>query len=154
MRLRSPYSDSMRVAINLLTDDPENPSGAHWFWTRIIPDMAKLLTADEQLYLLTSPKSRPLHDGYGPNVRYITYPWSNERRSLRTLSEHIYSPLRLPLSGINVLNTLMAPIVWPAALVAHIKTLHAYTTPGAIQPAARLYRRKYSVIPLVGRRAA
>ena len=33
----------MRVAINLLTDDPENPSGAHWFWTRVIPEMAKRL---------------------------------------------------------------------------------------------------------------
>ena len=27
----------MRVAINLLTEDPENLSGAHWFWTRVIP---------------------------------------------------------------------------------------------------------------------
>ena len=34
----------MRVAINLLTDDPANPSGAHWFWTRVIPEMAKRLT--------------------------------------------------------------------------------------------------------------
>ena len=30
----------MRVAINLLTEDPANPSGAHWFWTRVIPEMA------------------------------------------------------------------------------------------------------------------
>ena len=30
----------MRVAINLLTDDPAHPSGAHWFWTRVIPEMA------------------------------------------------------------------------------------------------------------------
>ena len=33
-------SDGMRVAVNLLTDDPANPSGAHWFWTRVIPEMA------------------------------------------------------------------------------------------------------------------
>ena len=33
----------MRVAINLLTEDPANPSGAHWFWTRVIPEMAKKL---------------------------------------------------------------------------------------------------------------
>ena len=33
----------MRVAINLLTEDPEHPSGAHWFWTRVIPEMAKRL---------------------------------------------------------------------------------------------------------------
>ena len=62
----------MRVAINLLTDDPANPSGAHWFWTRVIPEMAKRLTDDEEFHLLVSPRSRPLHEGYGPNVSYIT----------------------------------------------------------------------------------
>ena len=85
----------MRVAINLLTEDPENPSGAHWFWTRVIPEMAKRLEFGEELHLLVSPKSRHLHQGYGPNVFYITYPWSNERRTSRTLTEHLYSPLRL-----------------------------------------------------------
>ncbi len=53
----------MRVAINLLTDDPENPSGAHWFWTRVIPEMAKRLEFGEELHLLVSPKSRHLHQG-------------------------------------------------------------------------------------------
>ena len=99
----------MRVAINLLTDDPAAPSGAHWFWTRMIPEMARRLDTGEELHLLVSPKSRKMHQGYGPGVHYITYPWSNERRKLRTLSEHLYSPVRLPLSRIDVLNTLMAP---------------------------------------------
>jgi hypothetical protein len=57
-----------------------------------------------------SPKSRPMHQDYGPGVFYVTYPWSNERRKLRTLSEHVYSPPRLPLSRSEVLNTLMAPV--------------------------------------------
>jgi glycosyltransferase involved in cell wall biosynthesis len=132
----------MRVAINLLTDDPEKPSGAHWFWTRVIPEMAKRLEFGEELHLLVSPKSRHLHQGYGPGVSYITYPWSNERRTPRTLSEHLYSPLRLPLSHIDVFNTLMAPIVnisW--SLVIHMKTIHAYTDPGSLTPMARAYRR-------------
>ena len=132
----------MRVGINLLTDDPGNPSGAHWFWTRVIPEMAKRLEPGEELCLLVSPKSRPLHQGYGPGVSYITYPWSNERRTPRTLSEHLYSPIRLPLSRIDVFNTLMAPMVnvsW--SLVIHMKTMHAYTEPGAIGPLPRLYRR-------------
>jgi glycosyltransferase involved in cell wall biosynthesis len=89
-----------------------------------------------------SPKSRHLHQGYGPGVFYITYPWSNERRTPRTLSEHLYSPLRLPLSRIDVFNTLMAPLVnisW--SLVIHMKTMHAFTTPDAIAPLPRLYRR-------------
>ena len=104
--------------------------------------MAKRLEPGEELYLLVSPKSRHLHQGYGPDVSYITYPWSNERRTPRTLSEHLYSPLRLPLSRIDVFNTLMAPLVnisW--STVIHMKTMHAFTTPGAIAPLPRLYRR-------------
>jgi glycosyltransferase involved in cell wall biosynthesis len=132
----------MRVAINLLPENPGSPSGAHWFWTRIIPEMARRLDPGEELYLLVSPKSRHLHQGYGPDVRYITYPWSNERRNARTLSEHLYSPLRLPLSRINVFNTLMAPLVnVPWSLVIHMKTMHAFTTPEAISPLARAYRQ-------------
>jgi glycosyltransferase involved in cell wall biosynthesis len=132
----------MRVAINLLTEDPDNPSGAHWFWTRVIPEMAKRLDFGEELHLLVSPKSRHLHEGYGQNVFHITYPWSNERRMPRTLSEHLYSPLRLPLSHIDVFNTLMAPLVnvsW--SLVIHMKTMHAFTAPESIRPLPRAYRR-------------
>jgi glycosyltransferase involved in cell wall biosynthesis len=132
----------MRVAINLLTEDPEHPSGAHWFWTRVIPEMARRLESGEELHLLVSPKSRHLYQGYGPRVGYITYPWSNERRIPRTLSEHLYSPLRLPLSRVDVLNTLMAPVVNPAwSLVIHMKTMHAFATPEAIPPLTRAYRK-------------
>ena len=132
----------MRVAINLLTEDPGNPSGAHWFWTRVIPEMAKRLDFGEELHLLVSPKSRDLHGAYGPNVFHITYPWSNERRIPRTLSEHLYSPVRLPLRRIDVFNTLMAPVTnasW--SLVIHMKTMHAFTDPGSLTPLARAYRR-------------
>jgi glycosyltransferase involved in cell wall biosynthesis len=132
----------MRVAINLLTEDPEHPSGAHWFWTRMIPEMAGRLQPGEELHLLVSPKSRHLYRGYGPNVFYIAYPWSNERRTPRTITEHLYSPLRLPLRRIDVFNTLMAPLVnisW--SLVVHMKTMHAFTAPGSLTPLARAYRR-------------
>jgi glycosyltransferase involved in cell wall biosynthesis len=83
-----------------------------------------------------------MHQGYGPNVDYITFPWSNESPPKRTLSEHIYAPMRLPLAKIDVLSTLIAPIVRAApALVVHFKTLHAYTAPQAIRPTVRLYRQ-------------
>jgi glycosyltransferase involved in cell wall biosynthesis len=132
----------MRVAINLLPEHPDHPSGAHWFWTRVIPEMASRLESGEELRLLVSPKSRHLYQGYGPNVSHITYPWSNERRAARTLSEHLYSPLRLPLSRIDVFNTLMAPFVnIPWSLVIHMKTMHAFTAPDSLTPMARLYRR-------------
>jgi glycosyltransferase involved in cell wall biosynthesis len=135
--------DRMRVAINLLTENPDHPSGAHWFWTRVIPEMAERLQTGEEFHLVVSPKSRRLYQGYGPNVSYITYPWSNERRTPRTLSEHLYSPLRLPLSRIDVFNTLMAPAVnIPWSLVLHMKTMHAFTTPDALSSRLPgLYRR-------------
>jgi glycosyltransferase involved in cell wall biosynthesis len=131
----------VRVAINLLPENPEHPSGAHWFWTRVIPEAASRLSAGESLHLLVSPRSRQNYQGYGPNVHYITYPWSNERRTPRTASEHLYSPVRLPLSRIDVFNTLMAPVVNPTwSLVIHLKTMHAYTAPESLTPMARLYR--------------
>jgi glycosyltransferase involved in cell wall biosynthesis len=132
----------MRVAINLLTDNPDHPSGAHWFWTRVIPEMAKRLVGDEEFQLVVSPRMRPLHEGYGPNVSYLTFPWSNERQKLRTLSEHALTPFLLRRAGTDIFSTLIAPAVKPApALVAHFKTLHAYTAPGALRPAARIYRQ-------------
>ncbi|HCU92581.1 MAG TPA: glycosyltransferase family 1 protein [Actinobacteria bacterium] len=132
----------MRVAINLLTENPDAPSGAHWCWTRVVPEMAKRLEYDEELRLLVSPKSRHLYQGCGPNVGYITYPWSNERRIPRTLSEHIYTPLRLPVSHIDIFATSMAPLVRvPRSVVIHMKTMHAFTTPASISPMVRAYRR-------------
>lgn len=142
MPLRRTLSDDMRVAINLLTEDPNNPSGAHFFWTHMIPEMAKLLTDDEEFHLVVSPKSRPLHEGYGPNVHNIMFPWSNERQWLRTLSEHVLTPSRLSRAGITVFNTMLAPLVKPTpGLVLHLKSLHAYTAPASVRPAPRMYRR-------------
>ena len=83
-----------------------------------------------------------MHEGYGPRVHYITFPWSNESPPQRTLSEHIYSPVRLPTAKIDVFSTLMAPIVKSApSLVVHFKTMHAYTAPQSLRWSARLYRR-------------
>ncbi|MGN6578186.1 MAG: glycosyltransferase family 4 protein [Nocardioides sp.] len=91
---------------------------------------------------MVSRRSKHLHQGYGPRVRYLTFPWSNERRNLRTLSEHVYSPVRLPIAGVDIFSTLIVPLVRPApGLVAHFKTMHAFTAPEAVSPAARLYRR-------------
>ena len=132
----------MRVAINLLTEDPHNPSGAHWFWTRIVPEMVQRLSAGEELHLILSPESRRVHPDYGNAVRYITFPWSNEHRVLRTASEHLLSPIRLPLNHIDVLNTGVAPLINPSwDLVIHIKTMHAFATPEALSTGARAYRR-------------
>ena len=71
--------------------------------------------------------------GYPGRVHRLTFPWSNEHPRLRTLSEQLYAPLRLPVDGVDVFSTLIAPAVRPApAVVAHFKTMHAFTTPEAI----------------------
>jgi glycosyltransferase involved in cell wall biosynthesis len=133
----------MRVAVNLLTDDPDNPSGAHWFWTRVIPEMSVRMRDDEKFRLLVSPRLRPMHQGYPGPVSNLTFPWSNEHPRLRTLSEQLYAPVRLPLDGVDVYSTLIAPAVRPApAVVAHFKTMHAFTTPDAVRPLVRWYRQK------------
>lgn len=140
--VRAGRASPLRIAINLLTEDPRAPSGAHWFWTRMIPEMARRLAPREALYLVVSPTSRAHHDHYGSAVRYITYPFSNERRTLRTLSEHAYSPMRLPFSRIDVFDTLMAPALNPFwSLVVHMKTMHAFTTPESLTFGVRTYRR-------------
>ena len=150
MRTQHGHADSpgrrrkpgMQVAINLLPENPDSPSGAHWFWTRMIPELAGRLEAGEELRLLVSPRSRHLYQGYGPGVSYITFPWSNEQRVLRTLSEQLYSPPRLLLGSIDVFNTLMAPFVPVSpAVVIHMKTMHAFTAPQSLTPLARAYRR-------------
>jgi glycosyltransferase involved in cell wall biosynthesis len=133
----------MRVAINLLTDDPRNPSGAHWFWTRVIPEMAVRLRENEEFRLLVSPRLTSMHRGYPGRVSNLMFPWSNEHPRLRTLSEQLYAPMRLPLDGVDVFSTLIAPAVRPApAVVAHFKTMHAFTTPDAVRPLVRWYRQK------------
>jgi glycosyltransferase involved in cell wall biosynthesis len=143
MRSRRRSSEGMRVAVNLLTDDPRNPSGAYWFWTRVIPEMAVRMGDGEELRLLVSPRLRSMHGGYPGPVSHLTFPWSNEHPRLRTLSEQVYAPLRLPLDGVDVFSTLIAPTVKPApAVVAHFKTMHAFTTPDAIPPLVRWYRQK------------
>jgi glycosyltransferase involved in cell wall biosynthesis len=139
---RADEPNRLRVAINLLTENPSHPSGAYWFWTRMVPEMASRLVSGEEIHLMLSPTAQRLHVDYGEAVRTITFPWSNEHRVLRTASEHIFAPLRLPLSRINVLNTLIAPVLNPLwSLVIHMKTMHAFTTPAAIRTGARVYRR-------------
>jgi glycosyltransferase involved in cell wall biosynthesis len=105
--------------------------------------MAARLRPDEEIRLLVSPRSRAMHEDYGDGVGYLTFPWSNEHPRLRTLSEQALVPPRLRAAGIDVFNTLIAPVVKPApAVVAHFKTMHAFTEPEAIPPLVRWYRQR------------
>src|ERR1700735_2787333 len=95
----------LRMALNLLTEDPRQPSGAHWCWTRIVPEMASRLRPGETLHLMVSPAVRHYFPEFGDSVRYISFPWSNEHRLLRTASEHLMSPVLLPRHDVDLLST-------------------------------------------------
>ncbi len=132
----------LNMALNLLTEDPRQPSGAHWCWTRIVPEMASRLQPGEMLHLMVSPAVRHYFPECGDSVRYVTFPWSNEHRLLRTASEHVISPVLLPRHNIDLLSTAIAPLVNPTrSLVIHMKTMHAYTAPESISFGPRTYRR-------------
>jgi glycosyltransferase involved in cell wall biosynthesis len=132
----------LRMAMNLLTDDPSQPSGAHWCWTRIVPEMADRLLPGEELHLMLSPSSRHYFPEDGDSVRHLTFPWSNEHRILRTASEHLVTPFRLPLRHIDLLSTAIAPAVKSTrSLVIHMKTMHAFTVPETVGIGPRTYRR-------------
>ncbi len=132
----------LRMALNLLTDDPTQPSGAHWCWTRIVPAMANRLLPGEELHLMVSPSARHYFPDDGDAVRCLTFPWSNEHRLLRTASEHLVTPFRLPLRHIDLLSTAIAPAVKSTrSLVIHMKTMHAFTVPETVGIGPRTYRR-------------
>jgi glycosyltransferase involved in cell wall biosynthesis len=132
----------LRMALNLLTDDPSQPSGAHWCWTRIVPEMARRLRPGEELHLMLSPSARHYFPDDGDAVRCLTFPWSNEHRILRTASEHVVTPFRLPLRHIDLLSTAIAPLVKSTpSLVIHMKTMHAFTVPETVGIGPRTYRR-------------
>jgi glycosyltransferase involved in cell wall biosynthesis len=132
----------LRIALNLLTEDPRQPSGAHWCWTRIVPAMADRLLPGEELHLMVSPAMQQYFSDHGDAVHYLTFPYSNEHRVLRTASEHLLTPLRLPLRHIDLLSTAIAPVVNPTrSLVIHMKTMHAFSAPDAIGFWPRTYRR-------------
>ena len=125
----------MRVAINLLTDHPDHPVRRPLVLDPGHPRDGRTLTDDEEFHLLVSPKSRPLHQGYGDRVRYLTFPWSNESRDPAHPDR---APLRARAAAAGRRRRLQHPDGpdRPArpALVAHFKTMHAFTAPEAIRP--------------------
>jgi glycosyltransferase involved in cell wall biosynthesis len=135
----------MRVAINLLTENPRAPSGAQQFWQHVIAAMIPLLNQDDELFLIVSPECRSVYEKlFGEQVHPIMVAWSNERRLGRIFSEHFLIGRELKRNGIEVYNTGIAPFLLPReiALVVHIKTMHAFVTPRDLSFLRRTYRRE------------
>ena len=83
----------MRVAINLLTETPQQPSGAHWFWTRIIPEIAQRMDTDEELHfadLRLDPVTREAHRSDRP---FTSSPSWMCRRSRASVTPNVRSSM-------------------------------------------------------------
>jgi hypothetical protein len=133
----------MRVAINLLTDDPRTPSGAHWFWKQVITEMVPLLAEDEELHLVVSPKIRDGALGYGPRVRVRHLPVVQRApRAAHAERAGLRAAAAAPLGHRCLQHPDRTTGQAGPGLVAHFKTLHAFTMPEDDQPAGALvYRR-------------
>ena len=126
----------MRVAINLLTDDPAHPSGAHWFWTRMIPEMAKLARGRRGAPPHGEPEvaggapglraGSPLH--HLPMVERAPAAAHAERAALRPAAAARRQDRRVQHAD------RAARATRARAVVAHIKTMHAFTAPTAVSP--------------------
>ena len=134
----------MRVAINLLTDDPANPSGAHWFWTRVIPEMAGAPERRRGAPPAGQPEvAAHAHRATGTGSATSPSRGRTRARTQRTLSEHLYAPVRLPLGRIDVFSTLMAPARQrrPGAGRRTSRRCTRSPRPRRSGPLARLYRQ-------------
>ena len=131
----------MKVAINILTENPLYPTGALQYYQHLVAELVDLAPNDE-FFLFVSEGLRTFFRRESPNLQFIKFPSSNESRSKRILTEHVRFPSVLRKLGIDVFNCgNIAPLVVPCALVATVKTMHAYTNPKSMTWSGRRYRK-------------
>jgi hypothetical protein len=73
----------LRVATNRLTNHPRCPRGAHWYLTRMVPEIADRLLPGEELHPMLSPTARCVHPGYGDAALDVYREVAERRRQRR-----------------------------------------------------------------------
>jgi glycosyltransferase involved in cell wall biosynthesis len=134
----------MKLAINLLTENPRAPSGAQHFWQNLIAAIIPHLDVGEEVLLVVSRESQKVYQHLlEPRVRAVCMPASNENRLFRILTEHFWLPFLLKRMGVTVYSSGVAPLIplRSMGLVCHIKTMHAYSTPKQIPLLTRVFRK-------------
>lgn len=132
----------MKIAINTLSEDPLAPSGAFGYYQNLIWELDKIISGEDILYIFVSKKSSRYFGPYeNPRLKNIVFQFSNERRFLRVMSEHILFPYVVWKYGIDVLQSGTTILYCPCKLLATFKTMHVYTNPQSISFLTRLYRR-------------
>jgi glycosyltransferase involved in cell wall biosynthesis len=131
-------------AINTLTENPFAPSGAQGYYAQLIGEMKSELDANEILYVICSRSNRIVFESsFNERVRPIVFPYSNERRLLRVLTEHSAFPAMVRRFDIDVYNCgNLAPLWLPqdCRVVSTNKTMHAFTEPDSMSVLKRRYR--------------
>lgn len=94
----------MRIAFATLSEDPGKPTGSLDFFQQTITGVAARDPGNEY-FILVSRTNRHLFEPAAPNVRLIEAGASNERRTLRILSEQLLIPRLLKRHRIDVFFT-------------------------------------------------
>ncbi len=131
----------MRIAINTLSENPHAPSGAQGYYINLLNELSRV-GSEHTFFLFVSRANQHLFGPYPEcNVRKVIFPYSNERRNLRVLTEHfLFAPV-IKKYHIDVLNTGVAPLFCPCKLVVTMKTMHVYTNPRELTRSTVFYRK-------------
>jgi len=132
----------MKIAINTLSENPWAPSGAFEYYRNLILKFDEILSKNDELYVFLSKGSNKYFGPYNnPGIHKIIFPFSNERKLLRVLTEHFLFPIIIIKYRIDVLNTGTAILYCPCELIATLKTMHVFTNPKSLGILTRLYRK-------------
>ena len=89
------------------------------------PRHGRTLLPGEELHLMVSPAMQRYFSDRSDKVHYLTFPCSNEHRVLRSASEHLVTPVRLPLRHMTSQYRHRARRDPHKILVIHMKTMHS-----------------------------
>lgn len=132
-------SRTLRVGIDVLSEDPHRPSGATGYYINLVRE---LLAADPALevVLFVGRAGSHLFDSH-PRLRKVILPWSNEAQKLRILEQHTLLPVLATRHRLHVLNVGNVGPAWaPCPIVSTIKTMHHHTVPDTLPGGTRRYR--------------
>lgn len=132
----------MKIGIDTLFETPGKGTGGITYLINFISKLAKI-DQENEYFIFVSKLARPLFEVKQENFHYIECPYSNEKRKLRVINQHLLIPFYIIKFGIDVLNSPgnVSPLYVPCCSVLTIKTMHHYQTQDQMDPYSKIYRR-------------
>jgi glycosyltransferase involved in cell wall biosynthesis len=132
----------MKIAIDVSTENPYQPSGATGYYTNLAREITKIAGSDE-IFLVRGRAQKETFKEVQSTAGEIVLPYSNEHPLRRVAGQQFLLPSLLKHRGIDLLNTGNVGPVFPLTpVVATVKTMHAFTAPGSLPVAKRLFRKR------------